>query len=424
MSLTPLDLERDFEFEPPQSPLLEPAQHNADESPTTPKRKREADSDNIEDRDSPSKRSSPLQQVAIPDTLGLTAEEEPLGHGASSQTQLLTPMKRSVSSSQKSTPVTLVKGVNRFRLDSDSSPNGHGPADPFNLASSTTSHSLVKPRLINSTTSSKSEASRTAGTSAATAIDLDSDGTEDAINHSSAIDNNSTKKQAATPATPSTSKASPTTPASRRLPSDRISRPANPTPNKATTTAAPQKPLSALQKIPAIAPQYVPVYVSPDSPVKLRDSKQFCIYPPFWKRWHKDQYLALARYLEENINLVPFAEEQGLTVEEVQHVYQAVVVEPVLQETDKLAEAGQKRIETMFKTYDKTKGKTWRKWGDEDSSVDGDLAGVRPGIVQLIGKNADLIEVPLRKMTKADIHFVMGLISEEERAILMRQSDC
>jgi hypothetical protein len=47
-----------------------------------------------------------------------------------------------------------------------------------------------------------------------------------------------------------------------------------------------------------------------------------------------------------------------LTVEEVQHIYQAVVVESLLDETKKLAAAGQKRIENMFKTYDKTKGKS------------------------------------------------------------------
>ena len=419
MSLKPSDLEFEFEFSPPQSPLVRPTHHNVDEGPATPKRKREVDGDS----GSPSKRSSPLQQVATPDTLDLTAEEAHINDGVGSQTQVLTPMKRSVSSSQKSTPVTLVKGVNRFQLDSSSSSNGHGPTDPFSLASGTTLPSLVKPRLIDFAAGPIPEASSNAGASAATAIDLDSNSTGDGVNHVSAIDNDVTKKQAATPVTPSTRKAFPTITASQRLPSDQISGPANPTPDKATADAVPQKPPSALHKIPTIAPQYVPVYVSPDSPVKLRDSKQFCINPPFWKRWPKDQYLALAHYLEENINLVPFAAEQGLTVEEVQHVYQAVVVEPLLQETDKLAAAGQKRIQTMFKTYDKTKGKTRRKWGDEGNSVEGDLGGVRPGIVQLIGKNADLIEVPFRKLNKVDQDFVLGIISEEEHAILTRQRD-
>jgi len=419
MSRTPLNPESEFEFSPPQLPVLKPTQPVADESPSTPKRKRETDGDNIEDCHSPSKRSSPLQQVATPDTLDLTAEEALTNGGANSQTQPLTPTKRSVSSAQNAAPVTLVKGINRFQLDNHSSPSGEDLTDPFNRAPGTTSPSLVKPRLIDFTADSKPKASGNAGKNTAIpVVDLTDD---DEIDHISALNDGATKKQTATPAPPSTRKASPTTPAFQRLPPGQVSRPADPTPNKATTAAAPQKPLSALHKIPAIAPQYVPVYISPDSPVKLRDSKQFCINPPFLNRWPKDQYLALAHYLEENINLVPFAEQQGLTVEEVQHIYQAVVVEPLLQETDKLAEAGQKRIETMFKTYDKTKGKSWRKWGDEASSVEGDLGGVRPGIVQLTGKNADLIEVPLRKLNEIDKNFVLAMISEEEHAILMRE---
>jgi hypothetical protein len=272
--------------------------------------------------------------------------------------------------------------------------------------------------LIDFNAGSKPKANGKVGRSTAIlVVDLDSDSTGDEIDHASATKSGTTKKPTATPATPSASKESPTTPVSQRHQSNEDSRPADPTP----TAAAPQNPLSALHRIPAIAPAYIPVYVSPDSPVKLRDSKQFCIKPPFWKRWPKDQYRALAHSLEENIDLVPFAAQENLTVEEVQHVYQAVVVESLLDETEKLAAAGQKRIENMFKAFDKTKGKSWRKWGDGDSSVDADLGGVRPGIVQLTGKNADLIEVPFRKLNEVDKEFVLSLLSEEELAILKRE---
>ncbi|KAM0701604.1 hypothetical protein Q7P35_010512 [Cladosporium inversicolor] len=398
MSLAPLNLELDFEFEPPQSPPLSPEQHVANENPATPKRKREADGDNIDDCDTPSKRSSPLQQVTTPDALCLTAEKPHTEGGVGSQTQKLTPMKRSVSS-QKATPVTLVKGVNRFQLDNDSSPSGGGLVNPFNIY---VWHGFAY--------SGQPEVDRLHY----------HDGNEDEIDQVSATNNGATKKLTATPATPSTQRKLLTTP-DNPISASQTSRPANPTPYTAITAAAPQQSSSALKKIPAIAPEYVPIYVSLDSPVKLRDSKQFCIKPPFWKRWPKHQYLALARYLEENNNLVPFAEQEGLTVEEVQHVYQAVVVEPLRVETDRLAEVGQKRIEKMFKAYNKTHGKTWRKWGDGKSSVDADLGGVKPGIVQLTGENADLIEVPFRKLNDVDKEFVLSLLPEEELAVLMKE---
>jgi hypothetical protein len=302
-------------------------------------------------------------------------------------------MKRAASSSQKSTPATLIKGVNRFQLESHSPPAGIELEDPFDV-----SH-LVGPTLLDFTAATKSVLGSTARTStAAPVVDLDVAG--DSIYPGAA---------------PMTSE--------NPLPTSQsitISDLVDSAPTSATATTAAQYPPSALLKIPPVAPAYVPVYVSPDSPVKLRDSKQFCIHPPFWKRWPMDQYVALARYLQEKIDLVPFAEQENLTVEEVQHVYHAVVVEPLLVETDKLAVVGQKRIERMFKAYDKDVGMTWRKWSDGESSVEGELGGVRPGIVQITGKKADLVEVPWRKMTDADKKYVWDLLPEAERAILLR----
>ena len=104
MSFAPLNLEFEFEFEPPQSPPLSPALHVANESPATPKRKREVDGDNIDGRDTPSKRSSLLQQVATPDTLDLTLAKAHSDDRVGSQAQNLSPMKRFVSSFQKGTP--------------------------------------------------------------------------------------------------------------------------------------------------------------------------------------------------------------------------------------------------------------------------------------------------------------------------------
>ena len=416
MSLDPTYFE--FEYSPPHSPPVQSTQHVVDEGPDTPKRKREGDIDTSDGRDLPNKRTSPLQQVATPDTLDLTSKETHPGGTFGRQTQNLTPMKRTVSSSQQTTPVTLVKGVNRFQIDSQSFPGGVGLVDPFDLTTSTASPPLVKPRLIDFTATSKSQVDSNVGTSTKIPdqdLEIVGDSTNDKNNHTSAINTGTTEGRVTTATIPSTLETSSTNPISTSSGST------TPASASFTAIATPQKSLSTLQKIPAIADAYVPVYVSLESPVKLRDSKQFCINPPFWKRWPKDQYLALARYLQENIDLVPFAEQESLTIEEVQHVYQAVVVEPLLRETDRVSIEGQKRIETMFKTYTRAVGLSWRKWGDENSSVEAQLGGVRPGIVQLTGKNADLIEVPYIKLTKADKEHVLSLVRDDERAILMRE---
>jgi hypothetical protein len=204
MSFTPADADFEFEFSPPQSPVIKPTQHPTEESPATPKRKRDNNGENIEDRDSPSKRSSPLQQVATPKTLDLTSESEE-GHLNGGQTQPLTPMKRSVSSTQKATPVTLVKGINRVQLDSHSSPSGDGLPDPSKREPETSLPPMVKPRLIDFKATSKSKASSKVGASTVIpVVDLDSDSIEGDINHDSAMNNGATEKQTATSATPST----------------------------------------------------------------------------------------------------------------------------------------------------------------------------------------------------------------------------
>jgi hypothetical protein len=474
MSLTPANLDFEFEFSPPQSPSTKPTQDATSKSPATPKRKRDGNGDSTEGCDTSSKRTSPLQQVATPDTLDLTSDDASLDRDTNTKTSSLTPMKRTVCSSQKSTPVTLIKGVNRVQLDSHSPPTGVELDDPFDV------YSLVEPRLIDFTALARAKADSNAGsntTARVVNLDIASDSTHAGAAHAPAKNSfsasqsiphahNFTAKivcricgdaghrvldcperpsESDWPDWPNMPARGPGRPADpedkeyenpvnetgggspgnlsryvERNAAVQSSDPANPAPTPATTTTAPQYPLSALLKIPPVAPAYVPIYVSPDSPVKLRDSKQFCIKPPFWKRWPRDQYMALARYLQENVDLVPFAEQENLTVEEVQHVYHAVVVEPLLDETEKLATVGEKRIERMFKAYDKDVGKTWRKWGDGESSVEGDLGGVRPGIVQLTGAKADLIEVPWRKMTDVDKEFVWSLLPEAERAILMR----
>lgn len=168
---------------------------------------------------------------------------------------------------------------------------------------------------------------------------------------------------------------------------------------------------------------YVSQSSSPKSPVELRDSQQFGIHPPFWRRWKRDQYDRLATFIQQTVDFAPFAEQEGLTLEECQWVTYAVALEPLLDEKEPMGGVAQKRMEGLFKAYNKDAGPMdWRTWGDEESSVKGDLCGVRPGMVQLMGENADLIEVPFKKLGKVDREYVLGLLEDEERKTLFREN--
>lgn len=183
----------------------------------------------------------------------------------------------------------------------------------------------------------------------------------------------------------------------------------------------PQKPLSDLQKKQAIAPHFITTYVSPTSPVKVRDPQTFSVKPAFWKRWPRDRYLEFATHLAETFDPVPFAEHAKISAEEVSHLFHALVIEPLHDETEKMGEVAEKRIQEMFKTFE-ARGSKWRKWGDADGkrSVGGELAGVRPGIVQLISEEGGHLEVPYKRLTKVDQEYVKASVNAEEWAKVSR----
>lgn len=102
----------------------------------------------------------------------------------------------------------------------------------------------------------------------------------------------------------------------------------------------------------------------------------------------------------------------------------AVVLEPLLDEKEPLGVVAQKRMEATFKAFnEKVGGMKWRVWGEEtDVVVNGDLCGVRPGIVQLMSEKAELVEVPFKKMGKVDQEYVLEMLVEEERKTLFREN--
>lgn len=173
---------------------------------------------------------------------------------------------------------------------------------------------------------------------------------------------------------------------------------------------------SSLANIPAISPRYVPTYVSPDSNTKLRDPKQFCIKPPFWRRWPAARYTRLANHLRENFDPVPFAEQEHLTVEEVQHVFNAVVTEPLSDEAEKICGVAEKRMVRVFQAMN-DRGVQMRVWS---GGLRGEFVGVRPGVVQLVGEVGEMLEARFEDLSKENKQYVLGLVGEEEMAKLER----
>jgi hypothetical protein len=107
----------------------------------------------------------------------------------------------------------------------------------------------------------------------------------------------------------------------------------------------------------------------------------------------------------------------------VQWVTYAVVLEPLLDEKERLGEVAQKRMEMIFKVFNRDVGHmNWQAWGDEERGVKGDLCGVRPGIVQLMSEDGESVEVPSKNLGGVDREYVLGLLTEDEKKTSKREN--
>ena len=88
-----------------------------------------------------------------------------------------------------------------------------------------------------------------------------------------------------------------------------------------------------------------------------------------------------------------------------------------------MAAGAERRMEVLFKTI--AEGKVWRVWeaGEEGVRVKGELAGVRPGVVVLVGEQGQAVAVRFGEMCERDRKFVKGCVDEYEWRVLMRRGE-
>ena len=432
--------------EDPKSSIPENVPATLKKVPATPKRKRN-DVDDTKDRGTNPKRPSPLRQVSTYDALDYPTPRKDDGDATKR-----TPMKHPDPASEESTPQTVVKGIAGFNIASPDKLEVVGlPAEELeNPFASSASRAKPASTPMFSTTSTgftstgftfdpvkklssvAKAATPTAPTTATAANGKDLEARKRAASVKDYLDKKSSATAKHAMKAPETPRK--TTPTSEPLTPNK---PAKPTPTTTTTTAratnttttptTPEtpttKPISRLHATPQIAPQYIPKYASPNSPLKLRDPRTFSVSPPFWTRWPKTRYTALATYLQNTIDFSTFALAENISVEEAAHVFNAVVVGPLQDETEKMAAGAERRMEVLFKTI--AEGKVWRVWeaGEEGVRVKGELAGVRPGVVVLVGEQGQAVEVRFGEMCERDRKFVKGCVDEYEWRVLMRRGE-
>ncbi|KAK5708393.1 hypothetical protein LTR97_000933 [Elasticomyces elasticus] len=202
-------------------------------------------------------------------------------------------------------------------------------------------------------------------------------------------------------------------------------------PSRPPSEAPPSIPLEnrALHDIPELADRYIPK-VSTANDIDYTNPSKFCLKPPFWNRWQPRQYEKFACYLRETFDPTIFAREEGMPIEEVQHVFTAIVCRP-LRDAGEARRRGEEGIAELMKEANKH-GMPFRRYGKEERGEDGklvkqriygELIGVEKGGIVLALRNGNKHIMPVSELVDEDVAFLFVNISAQDRLVVWETAD-
>ncbi|KAK3656582.1 hypothetical protein LTR56_002930 [Elasticomyces elasticus] len=202
-------------------------------------------------------------------------------------------------------------------------------------------------------------------------------------------------------------------------------------PSRPPSEAPPSIPLEnrALHDIPELADRYIPK-VSTANDIDYTNPSKFCLKPPFWNRWQPRQYEKFACYLRETFDPTIFAREEGMPIEEVQHVFTAIVRRP-LRDAGEARRRGEEGIAELMKEANKH-GIAFRRYGKEERGEDGklvkqriygELIGVEKGGIVLALRNGNKHIMPVSELVDEDVTFLFVNISAQDRLVVWETAD-
>ncbi|KAK5743141.1 hypothetical protein LTR17_002902 [Elasticomyces elasticus] len=202
-------------------------------------------------------------------------------------------------------------------------------------------------------------------------------------------------------------------------------------PSRLPSEAPPSIPLKdrALYDIPELALPYIPK-VSTANDIEYTNPFKFCLKPPFWNRWQPKQYEKFACYLRETFDPTIFAREEAMPIEEVQHVFTAIVCRP-LRDASEARRRGEEGIAELMENANKY-GMDFRRYGKEERSVDGklvkqkiygELIGVEKGGIVLALRNGNKHIMPVTELVEEDVTFLFANISAQDRLVVWETAD-
>lgn len=215
---------------------------------------------------------------------------------------------------------------------------------------------------------------------------------------------------------PSTTKSG--TVALRAQPAPQATARTQPTTSLPTPTSTPAKPRE-LYDIPELADRCVPK-TSTLEQVEYTNPQIFSLDPPYWKKWTAGNYRTFAEHLRQFFDPVMFAQKSGRPVEEVKHMYNCLLLNP-LYDAEQACKRGEEGMEEVFALYRKSRA-VYRPWGlkvekgKEVSRFFGKLHGIKVGWVQIESRESgDKQQLALSELTFADKKYLEQTLTAEDK---------
>ncbi|KAI7514087.1 hypothetical protein KC347_g962 [Hortaea werneckii] len=152
--------------------------------------------------------------------------------------------------------------------------------------------------------------------------------------------------------------------------------------------------------------------------VEIKNPHEFCLKPPFWKRWSAAHYAQFADDLRAQFDPVPFARQWGIPLEEVRAVFYAVVCNP-LYEAEEAARRGEEGVVRLME-FAKRHGTPTRRWGRPGGKrVRGEFDGVKNGQVLVIGEaTGNEYFLSREELSKMDEEYLQHAMGEDGLSLL------
>jgi hypothetical protein len=172
--------------------------------------------------------------------------------------------------------------------------------------------------------------------------------------------------------------------------------------------------------MPELADRYIPKASTADG-IQYTSPQKFSLKPAYWSAWRPKDYTTLAQHLCMQFDPVSLSQELNKPVEEISHMFFAVVRNPLI-DAKVACKRGKDGMLEILAHYAEH-GTTTRTWSDKlgGKKIKGELSCVYKGIVEIIREDGIKGGLALADLSEDDMKYLKKTLREEDAQSLFEK---